>query len=140
MLDDVETLLGAVAAIAGGNPICFVCNPVQAAALRLRGRTIFPYEIFATSALAPGVVVAVATNAVASALDPEPTIETGSEGTVVMQDTSPAAISTVGTPNAVAAPVRSLFQTDTLSLRLRFGVAWGLRNAGGLAWLSGVSW
>jgi hypothetical protein len=140
MLDDVETLLGAVAQIASGNPICFICNPVQAAALRIRGRTIFPYEIFATSALAAGTVIAIATNTVASALDPEPTIETGSEGTVVMQDTSPAAIGTVGTPNVVAAPVRSLYQTDTLSLRLRFGVSWGLRNLGGIAWLSGVTW
>jgi hypothetical protein len=132
MADDVEMLIGAVASIAGGNPIIFITNPVQAAALRIRGRTIFPYEIFPTSALAPGVVVAIATNAVASALDAEPSLETSAEGTIVM-DTSPTALSTVGTPNTVAAPTRSLYQTDTLSLRLRFGVSWGLRNPGGIA-------
>jgi Phage capsid family len=82
MYDDVESLIGAVAPIAGGNPIVFVVNPVQAAALRIRGRTFFPFEVFATAALAAGTVIAIATNAIASALDPEPTIETSAEATI----------------------------------------------------------
>jgi hypothetical protein len=36
-------------------------------------------------------------------------------------ETSPTAISIPGTPNVIAAPVQSMWQTDTVSLRLVMG-------------------
>ena len=45
-------------------------------------------------------------------------------GTLHMEDTTPLPIGTVGTPNVIAAPTRSLWQTDTLGLRLTTEMSW----------------
>lgn len=57
-----------------------------------------------------------------------------------MEDTSPAAISTVATPNAVAAPVRSLFQTDSMAIRMMMDLNWAKRRAGIFQWTDTMVW
>jgi hypothetical protein len=46
----------------------------------------------------------------------------------------------VATPNTVAAPVRSLFQTDSLALRMIMQCNWTLRRTGTLAWTQSITW
>jgi len=36
----------------------------------------------------------------------------------------------------ISAPVRSLWQIDTIGLQLAFGITWGLRDPCALAWLT----
>jgi hypothetical protein len=57
-----------------------------------------------------------------------------------MEDTTPLAIGTAGTPATVAAPARSLFQTDSIALRMIMDVNWTLRRSGVVAWTSSVTW
>jgi Phage capsid family len=140
MKDDIATIAAGVIAVAGNYPIIIIAAPPQALALRLWAGRDFPqFDVLASSGLANGTVMAIASNAVASAIDPAPTISVSTEATLHM-DTTPLALASVGTPNTVAAPMRSLYQTDSLGLRLVLNVAWALRNAGGLAWLSGTTW
>ena len=51
-----------------------------------------------------------------------------------------AQIGTAGTPNVVAAPVRSMFQTDSTAIRAHRFVNWSRRRATAVALLSGVAW
>lgn len=60
--------------------------------------------------------------------------------TLHMEDTSPAAIGTAGSPNTVAAPVRSLFQTDTVGVKMVLPVTWAMRRSGQVAALDTVAW
>ena len=83
--------------------------------------------------------MAVAPNAIASAVGTDPRFETSDEAVVHMED-DPAALSAAGTPNTVAAPVRSLFQTNCTSLKLTFDVAWTRRASAGVAWMEDVLW
>jgi hypothetical protein len=81
--------------------------------------------------------------ALAAATDPTPRIQVSREGLVHMEDTSPQPIGTPGglpPPNVVAAPTRSMWQTDSVSIKVVLRVSWGLRAAGGLAWTSAVTW
>ncbi len=55
-------------------------------------------------------------------------------------DTAPLQIGTTGTPPTVAVPTWSLFQSDSLGLRLRLDVVWGLRNSRCLSWMTDVIW
>ena len=49
----------------------------------------------------------------------EPEITASEEGLILhMEDTAPLAICTAGSPNTVAAPARSLWQTDCIAVRL----------------------
>jgi hypothetical protein len=113
--------------------------PSQALAATLRlGRLGTPVTIWASGALAAGTVIAVAPAALAIGFEPTAQIERSDEATVVMTDPGEA-FSTAGSPNVVAAPIRSLWQTDTLGLKLILRCAWALRT-GGVAWLNSASW
>ena len=60
--------------------------------------------------------------------------------TLHMEDTSPTAIGTAGSPNVVAAPVRSLFQTDVTGIKMVLPVTWAMRRAGQISMLDTVAW
>jgi hypothetical protein len=140
LVDDVGDLAAAVAPVALNAPIIFIAAPKQAVSLKLFFRGNPPtYEVLTSSALAAGTVIAVATNAVASAIAPNLGIDVSSEATLHMEDTSPAQLAT-GTGPTVATPIRSLYQTDTLAARIRFDVGWALRHTSGLAFMNSVTW
>ena len=139
MYADLETVISAVSAVANNGPIVIVASVRQAVALRLRVRSTFPYPILSTSGLADGVIMAISTNCLISAIDPTPRFDVSDQGTLHL-DTAPSQIATVGTPNTVAAKVVSLFQQDQFAVRALYNVAWGLRSASGLSWLGSVKW
>src|SRR5690349_11290620 len=126
MLADIKTVVSAVAPISHNNPIILVTDPVSAVTLR-QWRDRVPYQVFGSSALSAGVLIGVATNCIASSVDEVPKYETSREATLHM-NTVPTAISTVGTPNVIAAPVRSLFQTDSIGVKISLGASWLLRS------------
>jgi hypothetical protein len=138
MLEDVMTLVTAVAPIAGNNPIALVAAPAQAMSLRMRllGKDA-PFQILSSSALAADVVVAIATNALASTIDPTPRFDISDSATVHMNTVPLPIVDNAGT---TANPVRSLWQTDSIGLKAELGVNFGLRNSNGLAWLGSVIW
>jgi hypothetical protein len=131
MTEDIATLSAAVATVSGNAPIVLIMAPRQAAFARLRIEAD-NFEIFASTALADKTIIALATNALASVVDPQPRFDTSIESAVHM-DTAPQP----GIANAVTV---SAFQADLISLRLRFDVNWGLRSASGIAFISNTAW
>jgi hypothetical protein len=136
---DIANMLAQVMAVAGNSPVYFIASPKQAAALRLWGNADFNTNVLVSTALADRTVVCVAANAIASACDPIPRFMVSEQSALHMSDT-PAEIGAVGSPPVVAAPVRSLFQTDSIGLRAIWECSWTLRNAAGLAYINLVNW
>jgi hypothetical protein len=60
--------------------------------------------------------------------------------TLHMDDTTPLALSATGAPNTVAAPIRSLYQTDSLAIRMTLDMNWAMRRTGVVAFVSSVTW
>ena len=83
--------------------------------------------------------MAIALPALVSAMDPAVRFETSKQADVHMDD-APSPLSAVGPPNTVAAPIRSLYQTDCVSFKVLLEVSWGLRAANAVAWTSAVTW
>lgn len=135
MVEDVSTLIGAIAATAGNDPVLLIAAAPQAAGLRLWNRSNVNYEVLSTGGLTDGVVVALAVNAFASAGDIAPRFELANETTLHFENTTPLDITTA----AVATTVKNLFQSDLIGLRTVFEISWGLR-AGGLSWLQSANW
>lgn len=133
MGDDVSALLNAISSVAGAGWF-IVASPAQAIALSLRAGQSIP-NVRASGALAAGTVIAIAPQGFVSVLE-TPRIEASIEALVHM-DTAPAAIANGG---GVAAPARSLFQTNSVGLRMITPVSWALRAPGAAAWMSGVNW
>jgi hypothetical protein len=135
MIDDLSALGGAVSAI--GGPIMVVASPERAVAISLRARRALPFAVLGSPAVAADDLIAVSGNGLVSAIDAMPEIEASRMATVHMNDT-PAPIVAAG--GDVAAPTRSLWQTDTIGIKLRFGASWALRDPRALAWLTTTAW
>jgi HK97 family phage major capsid protein len=68
-----------------------------------------------------------------------PRLEISDQATLHMEDTAPTDLVS-GSPGVVATPQRSLFQTDSLALRLVMPLNWLQRRAGTIVSMSGTTW
>jgi hypothetical protein len=137
LVDDLQTLATAVAPVAGNSPIVLVAAPAQAVALRLRLPQPVDWPVLTSTALAAKTVIAIATNAVVSAVEGSPMID-ASGAVELVRDTAPTSID-----DAETAPMQyvgSLYQTDQVALRLRWPIGWALRTSSGLAYMTNVAW
>jgi HK97 family phage prohead protease/HK97 family phage major capsid protein len=70
----------------------------------------------------------------------ETLFDTSDQATLHEEDTSPQPLAAVGTPAVVAAPQRSLWQTDSIGLRMIMDLNWLMRRTGMVAWTQNVTW
>jgi HK97 family phage prohead protease len=68
-----------------------------------------------------------------------PRFEMSDQATLHEEDTAPAPIAP-GPSGPASAPVRSLFQTDSLALRMIMNLNWTMRRSGMVAWVQNVTW
>ena len=68
-----------------------------------------------------------------------PRMEMSDQATLHMEDTAPLDLVS-GSPGTAASPQRSLFQTDSLALRMIMPLNWLQRRAGTVAWVQNVTW
>jgi hypothetical protein len=137
---DVAKLVGAIHAAGGGADVLLFAAPQQAATASILAGSNFALPIIAAPSLAAGTVIAVEPRGFASGFSDVPRVDVGREATLVMEDTSPTQISTAGSPNTVAAPVRSMFQVDAVAIRLVLRVAYGMRAPGLVQFITGATW
>jgi hypothetical protein len=136
--ETMVALAGAVSVI--GSPIMFVAAPPRAVAMNLWSYDTLPFMVFASPALAANDLIAIAVNGLASAVDAMPEIEASKLATLHLEDSVPLPIGSPGSPNTIAAPARSLWQTDSLGIKIRFNADWVLRDQRALAWTSVTGW
>jgi hypothetical protein len=131
-MDDIAALINAIAVVGGAGRYAVVASPGRAAILYVRFVSeIRNLDIYASSAVGNDIL-AIAHNGLVAALNPNPEIDAGHAGALHMNDV-PTAIVDGGT---MAAPTRSLFQTDSVGLKMRWPVTWALRDTRALAWLT----
>lgn len=131
VLEDIGTLIGATSTVGGVGPYVLIANPSRAAGLHMRYYS-YPANI---SVLGTPVVgndmIVVAAAALAGAISADPDVETSRAATLQMSDT-PVAVGGAG-------PVRGLWQTDSIGVKVRWPASWCLRDPRGVAWLT-PSW
>jgi hypothetical protein len=137
IVDDLQTLALAIAPVAGNGNIVLVASPDAAVALRLRLPQTVEWPVLTSAAVPARTVIAVAANAIVSAVEGTPQIDASQEASL-HRDTAPADI--VSSGGVVATPVGTLYQTDSVGLRLRWPISWALRSSAGLAWMTNVNW
>ena len=94
--------------------------------------------VLGSSSLAPGVLIAIAPNAIASSMG-DVEVEVSDQAAIHMS-TTPTDIGMEGTPTFVASPVLSLFQTDCVALLPRLDLTWARRDDRAVSWLSSMNW
>ena len=153
---DIKQLSGALITGTAGNIRSphWLMNPQQVNSLGLiamPGVGAFPFRaevaagnlggwpIIDSGTVPLGTVVAIDAADYVSVAD-GPRFEISDQATLHLEDTAPADITTAGTPAVASFPVKSMFQTDSLALRLILPVNWALRRPGVVAWVAGVTW
>jgi hypothetical protein len=139
LIDDLQKLATAIAPVAGNGQIVLVASSDAGVALVLRVTRSVEWPILISASLPARTVIAIATNAIVCAVEGSPSIDASQEAEVHME-TGPAEIVGSGSPAVVATPVASMYQIDSVALRLRWPISWALRSSAGLAWMENVNW
>ncbi len=105
-----------------------------------RNGILIDKPVIVSNSMPPDVVLLIDFNEISFAIG-APAFEVTNVATL-HEDTAPGPISTVGSPNVVAAPVRSLFQTNSWAIRELLDCDWAkLRVGGGMVQeLTSVAW
>lgn len=150
ILADIRKLRAPFDAANNGTNLVLLMNPAQEVGLALTpaadgqlgwtSSVLSRYKIITSTAIPVGRVIMVNAGDFVTATGDVPEFEMSNEATLHMEDSTPLQIGSTGTPNTVAAPVRSLFQTATMGLRMLMDVSWSLRRPGAVAWIDGVTW
>jgi hypothetical protein len=158
LVGDLKALTGAILTATNGNirNMVWIMNPQQALSIafiqppvpgglfpfaaeinagRLNGRPVIQ-----SGTVPVGVVICVDAADYVSVSGDAPRFEISDQATLHMEDTNPLQLAAAGTPAVVAAPAQSMFQTDSLALRLILPLNWTMRRAGVVAWVAGVTW
>lgn len=134
---DLMRLAAAVAA-GGGTTLAIVTSPRMAAALAIL-RPDLTISVWPSSAVADGTIIGVDPTAFVSVFGADAEITASASAVLHMEDTTPLQIGTVGTPATVAAPVRSMFQTAQIAVRVVSEVAWAMRSEA-IAVINDATW
>jgi HK97 family phage major capsid protein/HK97 family phage prohead protease len=156
VVGDLKAFVAALITASNGNlrqPV-WIMNEIQALALattqnnggdfpfaaEINNNRFQGYPVIMSSTVTAGMVILVDAADFVAIEGGAPRFDVSDQATIHMEDTTPLAIGTAGTPTVVAAPVRSMFQTDSVALRMIMDINWGLRRAGVVAWATGVTW
>lgn len=141
---DIKALMGALVDLGAGRDPVFIANPQQAATLKLVASPQFDYPVLQSSAIPKGTLIVVEAASFVSAFNATPQFQADQHMAIHMEDTSPTDI-TGGTPSP-AVPVKSLFQTDSIGLRMILRCSWSMRaattdaNKAAVAYVTGATW
>jgi hypothetical protein len=137
LVDDLATLAGALAPVAGNGSIVLIVPPQQTIALALRLVGAATWPVLTSSSLTAGTVIAVALNGFVSASGSAPQIEASREASLHYADPASDIVSAGG---VAAAPVASLFQSDRVGLKLKWLLSWAVRDPRAVQFMTSVTW
>ena len=154
MVADLKALVGAIVAAGGGRRVVLIVNPIQAISMGIVQTTTgdflfgtaqaaaakFNASLIISATCPAGRVIAVDAADFATANGDAPRFAVSTDATLHEEDTTPLALGTTGSPNTVAAPMRSLFQTDAVAVRMSLYVTWAMRRTGMVQTIASVSW
>jgi HK97 family phage major capsid protein/HK97 family phage prohead protease len=157
IVGDIKNLLGALTTNLLGNVrnLVFLMNPtdVLSASLVVPPNTgQFPFKADLAAGTLNGIpvikssTVPVKTLILMDAADfvvvggDSVRFEMSDQATLHMEDTTPVELVSAGSPGTVASPQRSLFQTDSIALRMIMPLNWIIRRTGTVAWVQNITW
>jgi HK97 family phage prohead protease len=157
LIGDVKALTNALIVATRGNfrqPV-WIMSPALALSASLTpttGAQALPFReevsrgflmgipIIESTTVPAGMLIIVDAADFAAVTGDDPRFEVSDQAVLHMEDTTPLAIGTPGTPPTVAAPTRSLWQTDTIGLRMIMPMNWTMRRPTSVAYTTAVTW
>jgi HK97 family phage major capsid protein len=105
------------------------------------GRTLQGYPVIVSSTQTSGTVMLLDAADFMSVSGDDPRFEVSDQATLHFEDTTPLQLTTGAQGSGVVAtPTRSMYQTDSLALRMILPMNWAMRRTGVIAWIAAVTW
>jgi HK97 family phage prohead protease len=153
---DLNALIAPMEAAGGGGNVVLIMNPAQARAVGMAQTTTGDFAfagtgeaaskfgikaIITSTTVTAGTVIAVDADWFTTAVGDTPRFAVSTEATLHEEDTTPLALGS-GTQGSgvLAVPMRSLFQTDSVAIRLSLYVTWAMTRTGMVQYVPGVTW
>ncbi len=136
-IEDVSSLVAAIAA-AGGSAPMLVGDLAVISRAKLWAPPSFDLPLVASSAVAADTLIGIEGAAFATAFGGTPQITVGTESVLHEEDTTPTQLSVAGP--AVAFPARSLWQTDSIALRMTLQLNWSMLAPGLVQFVENIVW
>jgi hypothetical protein len=102
--------------------------------------TLNGWPVIVSGTVTAGQVILIDAADFVSVTGDDPRFDVSDQATLHMEDTTPLAIVADASPDVVAAPVRSLWQTDTIGIRMILPMNWAMRRTGVIAWTQSITW
>lgn len=156
MITDLRNMVGVLITGAKGNlraPV-WIMGPDNALAISLKQNAggdfpfraemtsgfLLGYPVITSSTMTTDTLILIDAADFITATGDTPNFAVSDQAVLHMEDTTPLAIGTAGTPPTVAAPVRSLWQTDSIAIRMIMDINWAMRRTGVIALLTTPTW
>jgi len=155
MVADLKALVSALTTQNGGRRVAVLMNPKQGLALgfaqtttgdflfsdRQQAGSKFGVSFIVSNSVPADRVIAVDAEDFASATGDAPKFAVSTDATLHEEDTTPLPLATGAQGSGVlATPMRSLFQTDAVAVRMTLYVSWAMRRSGMVQTISPVIW
>jgi HK97 family phage prohead protease len=152
IIADISALMAPIIAARGGRDLVLLCNPAQKLAMSWaitpNGQFIFAdgelssrgLAVVSSTTMPATQLIMVDAADFASVTGDTPEFDVSDVATIHEEDTTPLPIGTVGAPATVAAPVRSLWQTASIGVRMLLDMNWAMRRTSMVSWMTGVTW
>ncbi len=151
LVGDIKQLMTVLVTANSLRSPTFIMNPVDVMSIALTQNAggDFPFAADAANGTLQGYPILTSTTQTAksiilvdaadffSATGDDPRFDVSDQAVLHMEDTAPQQI---GVSGSATNPIRSMFQTDSIALRMMLDVNWAMRRTGVVAWVSGVTW
>lgn len=155
LIKDMRAAVTAITTAGGGSNLVWIMNPADAIAIayttdaignfvfadQITNNRLLTARVIVSTHIAAGSVVLVDAAFFASALGDTPAFDVSDVATLHMESETPLPI--VSGPQVtpvVASPVRSLWQTASVGVRMIQDVSWGMLRPGMIQQITGVDW
>jgi HK97 family phage prohead protease len=157
MIADITALMNPISAARGGSDLVLLMNPAQALKLSwvvtpngdfifadIQNGSLRNLTVITSTTVPAGMLIMLDAAEFASVTGDAPEFDVSDVATIHEEDTTPLPLvgGTVQPPviGSIAAPVRSLWQTASIGVRMMVDMNWTMRRANMVSWMTGVTW
>lgn len=147
VIEDINALMAPFDTANAGRSMVLIMHPAQARKLAMMpgpdgtfgwaDRFMSSFKVLTSTSATANRLIAVDAEDFATASGDTPMFDVSEQATIHMSDAPGEIVTAAGTVND---PIRSMFQTNSLALRMVLPLTWKMRRSGMVQWIDGTSW
>jgi hypothetical protein len=139
MRTDIAALFNAIGAGSSGEAV-LIMAPTRAMLFPAEFPQYDKVEVLPSQAVAATTIIALDPVSLIHGTSGTPRFDSSRDTVLHLEDTTPLAIGTVGSPNTVAATTMSAWQANAIAFRCLLDISFAKRRSNAVAHVTGATW